>query len=75
MRVYSAVRQPFGNFAARASLEQGRLYEFTEFDDVREGDVLPPETLARLGERIADGWRWTWDSSVKGDMSRALEML
>ncbi|KJA17341.1 hypothetical protein HYPSUDRAFT_1023379 [Hypholoma sublateritium FD-334 SS-4] len=75
VRVYSAVRQPFGNFAARASLEQGRLYEFTELDDVREGDVLAPEMLTRLGERIADGWRWTWDSSVKGDLQRALSML
>ena len=51
------------------------MYELTEFDDVREGDVLAPETLARLGERIADGWRWTWDSSVMGDLARALEML
>lgn len=75
--IYSKVRQPFANFVAKASVDQGRNYEFTtsDFDEVQEGDVLPEETLLRLGEKIIDNWKWTWNSSVTTDLEKALSLL
>lgn len=77
MQVYSDVRQPFGNFVARASTEQGKNYEFAcaELADVRAGDVVAPERLAALEARIAGLVKWTWDSSVVDDLERALGMM
>lgn len=75
--MYSAVRQPFGNFVAQASVDQGKNYELAsaELADVSEGDIIAPERLAELGKRVAGLLEWTWATSVKDDLARALEML
>ncbi|KJA17344.1 hypothetical protein HYPSUDRAFT_1023812 [Hypholoma sublateritium FD-334 SS-4] len=77
IQAYSNVRQPFGNFVARASTEQGKNYEFAsaELADVRAGDVVAPERLAALEARIAGLVKWTWNSSVADDLERALGMI
>ncbi|KAF8197066.1 FAD/NAD(P)-binding domain-containing protein [Pholiota molesta] len=75
--IYNAIRQPFGNFAAKASLDQGRHYEFSaaEFDDIAEGDPVSQERLLDLDKKISEGWKWTWDSSISGDLQRAMAMV
>ncbi|KAF8966624.1 FAD/NAD(P)-binding domain-containing protein [Flammula alnicola] len=70
--IYSAIRQPFGNFAANTSRNQGLRYEFGSpgFEDVKEGDTLSPERLSALGESVGEGWKWTWNSSIAEDLRR-----
>ncbi|KAF9483664.1 FAD/NAD(P)-binding domain-containing protein [Pholiota conissans] len=75
--IYSAIRQPFGNFAANVSVLQGHYYEFStpDFNDVAEGNVVSAGRLSTLEKKIADGWEWTWNSSIGGDLQRAMAMI
>ncbi|KAF9483653.1 FAD/NAD(P)-binding domain-containing protein [Pholiota conissans] len=74
--LYTTIRQPFGNFAAKASMIQGHHYEFStpDFNDVGDGDSVSRERLLAVEKRITDGWEWTWNSSIRGDLQRALEV-
>lgn len=74
--IYDMVRQPFGNFAAASSNRQGHFYELNTpgFEDIKDGDDLPPEKMAELQKLIEDGWTWTWQSATP-ELHRALDML
>ncbi|KAF9478843.1 salicylate hydroxylase [Pholiota conissans] len=74
--IYSTIRQPFSNAVAKASLEQGRYYEFStaEFEDVAEGDAVSQERLRGLAKEIHDRMEWMWNSSISGDVQSALSM-
>jgi salicylate hydroxylase len=76
-QVYSRVRQPWCNFVVEATRLQGKLYEFSTaaFENVKEGDEIPLETLEKLGKKIRDGWSWTWKSSSRVALRKGLAML
>ncbi|KAJ3501077.1 hypothetical protein NLJ89_g9502 [Agrocybe chaxingu] len=77
LQVYDTVRQPFGNFVARASKHQGNLDDFAVpgYEDLKEGQELPPEMLKKHGEALDKGWEWTWNTSLMGDLEKVLAML
>lgn len=74
---YNLVRQPFGNFVVNATRQQGRRYDLNTpaLKAVNEGDFIPACELADLGRSIEEGWEWTWNTSVTGDLERALAVL
>ena len=74
---YNLVRQPFGNFVVNATHQQGRRYDLNTpaLEAVNEGDYISPCELAYLGRSIEEGWEWTWNTSVNGDLERALAVL
>ncbi|KAF5318625.1 hypothetical protein D9619_010713 [Psilocybe cf. subviscida] len=76
-QVYNRIRQPWGNFVVEATRLQGRLYEFsnTTFESVKEGDEVAPETLKELGNKIRDGWGWTWKNSSSVPLREGLAKL
>ncbi|KDR80370.1 hypothetical protein GALMADRAFT_136860 [Galerina marginata CBS 339.88] len=73
---YDAVRQPFGNFAAASSRNQGLLYELNAsgFEDIKDGEALPADKIAELARRIEKNWEWTYQSA-NNDLEKALAML
>ncbi|KAF5318623.1 hypothetical protein D9619_010719 [Psilocybe cf. subviscida] len=76
-QVYSRIRQPWGNFVVEATRLQGQLYEFSNatFENVKEGDEIPLETLEELGNQIREGFGWTWRSSSNGPLQEGLARL
>ncbi|KAF8955136.1 salicylate hydroxylase [Flammula alnicola] len=76
-KAYNSVRQPFGNFVVNATRQQGRRYELniSGFEDIKEGDMISPRQLAEVGKLIEKGWEWTWKTSIKNDLERALAKL
>jgi len=76
-QVYSRIRQPWGNFVVEATRIQGQLYEFSTaaYENVKEGDEIHPDILEELGNKIRDGWGWTWKSSSRGLLQEGLAML
>jgi len=75
-RVYDAIRQPFGNFAAAATNKLGHLLDLDApgFENIKDGEVGHADKVKELGESIQGLWAWTW-KSAKPDLERALAML
>ncbi|TFK48376.1 FAD/NAD(P)-binding domain-containing protein [Heliocybe sulcata] len=73
LAAYDRVRRPFAESVQRKSRENGRLFTCRRHDlhgaDVDEG------VLRDLGERIRVNWKWAWETSVDGDVGRAVEMF
>lgn len=76
-KAYNSVRQPFANSVVDATRQQGNRYDLnvSGFEDVKEGDTISPHQLTELGKSIEKGWEWTWKTSIKDDLERALAKL
>lgn len=74
---YTAIRRPIARSFVVGSRDQGIRYEFNApgFEDIQEGDAVPPERLRKLGKSIEEGWELPWKHSVRDDLQRALDIL
>ena len=83
LRAYDAVRRPFAHRVQAGSRENGLLYTLNfpglTFDDGRgEGGAharADDRRLAEVRTRIRRNWEWAWETTVEGDVQRALRML
>ncbi|KAM5530141.1 hypothetical protein V8D89_016197 [Ganoderma adspersum] len=80
LRAYDAIRRPFAQRVQASSRENGMLYtlNFPGLTFDRAVHRTDREDIARLGEirsRIETNWQWAWNTTIDGDLSRALRML
>lgn len=80
LRAYDTVRRPFAQRVQASSRENGMLYtlNFPGLTFDRPVHRTDREDIARLGEirsRIETNWQWAWNTTIDGDLSRALRML
>lgn len=85
--VYDAVRRPAAQRVASVSRDAGLLYTFNYPGLEVRGDVggrpngegqEDEEEKRKLHEvyrRVRENWVWAWDTSVDGDVERAVSML
>ncbi|KAJ3992246.1 hypothetical protein F5050DRAFT_1811680 [Lentinula boryana] len=85
LKLYEALRLPAAQKAARASYDNGLMYEFnypgfvfggeTSGTSVTEPDASSrgptPKELKLLGERIGDSFAWLKEGDVEGDWGKA----
>lgn len=80
LQIYDAVRRPFAQHVAKVSRDNGLLFTLNypglTFEPTSSGnDEDVPRKLAQLSSRIRSQWEWAWDSSIDGDVERAVRML
>ncbi|KAI1796790.1 FAD/NAD(P)-binding domain-containing protein [Ganoderma leucocontextum] len=80
LRAYDAVRRPFAQRVQAGSRENGLLYTLNfpglTFDrPVHKSDREDAARLAEIRSRIETNWQWAWNTTIDGDLSRALRML
>ncbi|TBU57688.1 FAD/NAD(P)-binding domain-containing protein [Dichomitus squalens] len=77
---YDAVRRPFAQRVQEASRENGLLYTLNfpglTFDrPARRSDDEASAKLDEISSRIVTNWQWAWNTTIDGDLNRALRML
>ena len=76
--IYDTVRRPFAQYVARMSREAGLLYTFNfpgyEFPEHRDRST-DGVRLQKVYERIVNNWKWAWETTVDGDLAKAIAML
>lgn len=80
LRAYDAVRRPFAQRVQASSRENGLLYTLNfpglTFDrPVHRADREDAARLAEIRSRIETNWQWAWNTTIDGDLGRALRML
>ena len=77
-QIYDTVRRPFAQFVAKMSREAGMLYTFnfpgSEFPEHRDRSQ-DGDRLQKVYERIANNWKWAWETTVDGDLAKAVALL
>ncbi|KAL6309371.1 FAD/NAD(P)-binding domain-containing protein [Sparassis latifolia] len=67
LAAYDAVRRPCAQRVARGSRENGLLFTLN-FPGLAGG-------LAEAAKRVRRNWEWAWETTVDGDVERAVGML
>ncbi|KAH8104119.1 FAD/NAD(P)-binding domain-containing protein [Cristinia sonorae] len=82
LTVYDAVRRPFAQRVAEKSRENGILFTLNfpglGFDPSKPEESNEDTKMRRLSEiylKIRKNWEWAWDTTVDGDLHRAISML
>ncbi|KAK1230959.1 hypothetical protein PQX77_005933 [Marasmius sp. AFHP31] len=77
LRIYDSIRRPWvQEIAERARLNGHCLaldFEGFDFDNASSDAVA--KQLRRMGDFLADNWRWCWDSSVQESLDAAIRLL
>ncbi|KZT64400.1 salicylate hydroxylase [Daedalea quercina L-15889] len=77
LQIYDAVRRPYAQNVAETSRECGMLFTFNypglSSRDIQTGQMA--EKLRAVAETIQRKWSWAWDSTLDGDLARAVRML
>ncbi|KAI0682373.1 FAD/NAD(P)-binding domain-containing protein [Cytidiella melzeri] len=77
-QVYDAVRRPVAQHVASVSRDAGLLYTLNypglTFGGGEEKE-MEGEKLEEVYARIRMNWEWAWDTSVDGDVERAVRMF
>ncbi|PCH44584.1 salicylate hydroxylase [Wolfiporia cocos MD-104 SS10] len=69
LRIYDELRRPFAQRVAETSRENGLLYTLNHPALARGAG------LDAAAARIRDNWAWAWETTIDGDVDRALRML
>ncbi|KAI8996447.1 FAD/NAD(P)-binding domain-containing protein [Trametes punicea] len=83
LRIYDAVRRPFAYRVQDSSHESGLLFTLnypglTLDHPVRTsgpGAQEDKKKLEEISSRIRRSWEWAWNTTIDGDLHRALRML
>ncbi|KZT25299.1 salicylate hydroxylase [Neolentinus lepideus HHB14362 ss-1] len=73
LAAYDRVRRPFAEGVQRRSRENGLLFTFARHDIDRAR--VDAGVLRDLGERVRANWAWAWETTLDGDVERAVGML
>jgi len=75
LRIYDAIRRPFAQMVAAKSREGGLLYTLNYPGLTAEQLHNSTEKLDRIANKIRTNWEWAWESTIDGDVDRAIAML
>ncbi|KAH9926901.1 uncharacterized protein B0H18DRAFT_1084856 [Fomitopsis serialis] len=77
LRIYDAVRRPYAQDVAKTSRECGMLFTLNypglSSQDIANGQAA--DKLRVIAETIRKKWSWAWDTTLDGDIQRAVREL
>jgi len=77
LRIYDTVRRPYAQAVAETSRECGMLFTLN-YPDLSSRDIVSSQATDKLrviAETIRKKWAWAWDTTLDGDVQRAVREL
>ncbi|TFY53781.1 hypothetical protein EVJ58_g9254 [Rhodofomes roseus] len=77
LKIYDEVRRPYAQLVAETSRECGMLFTFNYpgFSSRDFGEGSDADKLRTIAETIRRKWSWAWDTTLDGDVQRAVQWL
>ena len=77
LQIYDAVRRPYAQTVAETSRECGMLFTLNypglSSQDMQHGQTI--DKLRTVAETLRKKWSWAWETTLDGDVERAVRML